>query len=428
MRTFRLLRKPPAPRSLGQSPPWGGVDEVEYRFERLDGSVWSTVQAYSANNVYTWTPAAGDVGTHSVRVSVRNSGSTADFEDQKTMPITITSGSGALAPRGDSLLTRVLERLLPQRVALSMSVTARYASQAAGDVQRHSIYTPELNLMSESETSTSSTPAVAYDYIWFAGKPVAQVDLATNTTHWTFTDHLGTPILQTDATGTIDWRAEYEPFGALYTLRTGATRHQPLRFPGQEADGLNGEREYNIFRWYRAGWGRYTQGDPIGLKAGSNLYEYGSDNAIRNFDQRGLTCSRSCPECASKTWVFYGVQLGFTVGIGSLSYGASVAIMDAHCWNSTKTCTYLVTCSNLFGIGASVGLSGTVGLAFNAPCSDDVGGLSWGFDASILAGSGGTGSFSSSPSGNFSVGLGAGIGGGASGTFQLCDAHKLSCR
>jgi hypothetical protein len=71
-----------------------------------------------------------------------------------------------------------------------MSVTARYASQAAGDVQRYSIYTPELNLMSESETSTSSTPAMAYDYIWFGGKPVAQVDLATNTTHWTFTDHL----------------------------------------------------------------------------------------------------------------------------------------------------------------------------------------------------------------------------------------------
>jgi RHS repeat-associated protein len=243
----------------------------------------------------TWTPDAGDVGTHSVRVTLRNSGSTADFENQKVMPITINSGSGATAPRGDSLLTRVLERLLPHKVALSMSVTARYASQAAGDVQRHSVYTPELNLMSESETSMSSTPAMAYDYIWFGGKPVAQVDLAANTTHWTFTDHLGTPIVQTDATGTIDWRAEYEPFGSMYTLRTDATRHQPLRFPGQEADSLNGEREYNIFRWYRTGWGRYTQADPVlrsPLQTPSTsslpVFSYGANEPLRHSDSLGL--------------------------------------------------------------------------------------------------------------------------------------------
>ena len=31
---------------------------------------------------------------------------------------------------------------------------------------------------------------------------------------------------------------------------------------------------YNIFRWYRAGWGRYSQGDPIGLSGGLNLLGY----------------------------------------------------------------------------------------------------------------------------------------------------------
>lgn len=24
------------------------------------------------------------------------------------------------------------------------------------------------------------------------------------------------------------------------------------------------EENYNVFRWYRAGWGRYTQADPLG--------------------------------------------------------------------------------------------------------------------------------------------------------------------
>jgi hypothetical protein len=94
----------------------------------------------------------------------------------------------------------------PECIPLSLSVSARYATNGVGDMNRYSLYTTELNLMSETETATASTPAVAYDYSWFGGKPVAQVDVAT--THWTFTDHLGTPILETDATGAIDWRAE----------------------------------------------------------------------------------------------------------------------------------------------------------------------------------------------------------------------------
>jgi hypothetical protein len=65
-------------------------------------------------------------------------------------------------------------------------------------------------------------------------------------------------VTQTDATATVTWRVEYEPYGEVFAYRTGATRHQPLRFPGQEYDSAAPERAYNIFRWYRAGWGRYT--------------------------------------------------------------------------------------------------------------------------------------------------------------------------
>lgn len=61
--------------------------------------------------------------------------------------------------------------------------------------------------------------------------------------------------------------AEYEPFGNIYRIRAGERLDQPLRFPGQEAamtwEGT--EENYNIFRWYRAGWGRYTQADPLSV-------------------------------------------------------------------------------------------------------------------------------------------------------------------
>ena len=59
------------------------------------------------------------------------------------------------------------------------------------------------------------------------------------------------------------WRIEAEPFGTTWRTRTGAAADQRLRFPGQEFDAQSPERGYNVFRWYRQGWGRYAQSDPI---------------------------------------------------------------------------------------------------------------------------------------------------------------------
>src|ERR1017187_6829844 len=98
-------------------------------------------------------------------------------------------------------------------------------------------------------------------------------------------DHLGTPLLQTDSSANVYWRMETEPYGKVWALRAGDV-HQPLRLPGQVAEqfdrGTNGatERSYNNFRWYRPGWGRYSQADPIGLAGGSNPYGYASDNPL----------------------------------------------------------------------------------------------------------------------------------------------------
>ncbi len=144
----------------------------------------------------------------------------------------------------------------------AVAASAGMKPQAIATVgRRYSFYSPEMNLIAETEIKTDTgTPAVLYEYIWFNGHPVAQVDPGP-TTHWTVTDHLGTPLIRTDDTGSISWRAEHEPYGTVFALRT-ADQHQPLRLPGQEAEqlnlGANGatERSYNIFRWYRTAWGR----------------------------------------------------------------------------------------------------------------------------------------------------------------------------
>ena len=89
--------------------------------------------------------------------------------------------------------------------------------------------------MAETDLSSATTPSITHEYVWFGGRPIAQLD-GPSTIHWTFADHLATPILQTTATATIDWRVEFEPYGTVYTYRAGTSNHQPLRFPGQEYD------------------------------------------------------------------------------------------------------------------------------------------------------------------------------------------------
>jgi RHS repeat-associated protein len=119
--------------------------------------------------------------------------------------------------------------------------------------------------------------------------PVASIDATTGAVRWYGTDHLGTPFLQTDAAGSVFWRAEYTPYGDVFTIRSGASLHQPLRLPGQVAqDGSN--LYNNVFRWYRSGWGRYTQADPLGLLGGdNNIYSYTRNNPANDVDSLGLS-------------------------------------------------------------------------------------------------------------------------------------------
>ncbi|HMJ87590.1 MAG TPA: RHS repeat-associated core domain-containing protein [Vicinamibacterales bacterium] len=154
---------------------------------------------------------------------------------------------------------------------------------------RYYVYSPELNLLATSVDDNPNiwgkrgisnvTPAMKSEFLWYNGRPVGQLD--GQTVRYTFTDHLGTPILQTDLSSTVIWRAEYEPYGDTYLLRAGTTAaEQPLRFPGQEYERKweGAEERYNIFRWYRAAWGRYTQEDPLGLAGSINSFAYAGQN------------------------------------------------------------------------------------------------------------------------------------------------------
>jgi len=107
--------------------------------------------------------------------------------------------------------------------------------------------------------------------VYLGDRLLARFDGNGNVDH-VFTHHIGFPEVVTDSTGAVLWQAEPSPFGEILEITGGSESHDPmLRYPGQWKVPVTGfELYYNGYRWYRAGWGRYTQADPLGL-AGNGL-------------------------------------------------------------------------------------------------------------------------------------------------------------
>ncbi|MCL4685981.1 hypothetical protein KJ059_14655 [Myxococcota bacterium] len=98
-------------------------------------------------------------------------------------------------------------------------------------------------------------------------------------------DHLDTPKLLTDSSGSAVWRAAHEAFG-LAALDPANTVTFNVRFPGQYFDAETG-LHYNYFRTYDSDTGRYISADPIGQSGGSNLYSYAGADPSNRIDPTG---------------------------------------------------------------------------------------------------------------------------------------------
>ena len=105
------------------------------------------------------------------------------------------------------------------------------------------------------------------------------------------TDHLNTPRVITDNTGTEVWRWDSAPFGETLPNEQPQNNVSKFvwnyRFPGQYYDEETG-LHYNYFRDYEPRSGRYVQSDPIGLKGGNNTYNYVENNPAAKIDLMGL--------------------------------------------------------------------------------------------------------------------------------------------
>ena len=71
---------------------------------------------------------------------------------------------------------------------------------------------------------------------------------------------------------------------------------------------LEGQEEnYNIFRWYKTGWGRYTQADPARAGDDTNLYRYAGNSPVTEFDSLGLFAEVVCKDISPSGYPIKGV-------------------------------------------------------------------------------------------------------------------------
>ena len=94
------------------------------------------------------------------------------------------------------------------------------------------------------------------------------------------TDHLGTPTLMLDASGTEMWSADISVWGKLRNQK-GEKYHCPFRYPGQYEDEETGLC-YNRYRYYDPDAGQYVSANPIGLlgKNPEPVYAYVADPLV----------------------------------------------------------------------------------------------------------------------------------------------------
>jgi RHS repeat-associated protein len=174
------------------------------------------------------------------------------------------------------------------------------------------LYDEEGKLLGQYLIRGNDTQA---EYIYVDATPVAYV--TNGIVYYVETDQLGTPrdVVKPGAPDTVVWKWDYfaSAFGENAPNQdpnnTGSSFTFNLRFPGQYYDAETG-LNYNYFRDYEPGTGRYVESDPIGMRAGPSTYAYVLGNPLRAVDLLGL-----CP-CPGGHWKEDAFDFSFGFGFG----------------------------------------------------------------------------------------------------------------
>jgi RHS repeat-associated protein len=191
---------------------------------------------------------------------------------------------------------------------------------ASSTTNVYSVYDNDGRWLGDYNNAGTPTQQV----IWFGDLPVAMWNGAASVQklHYIEADALGTPRAVVDpargAVGTVVWSWDLagEAFGNTAPNQNpdgdAASLVFNMRFPGQRFDSVSG-LNYNYFRDYEAGTGRYVESDPIGLRGGISTFQYAMSRPLTRQDKFGLLSSQSggevpCANCAANKKRFDSIR------------------------------------------------------------------------------------------------------------------------
>jgi len=145
--------------------------------------------------------------------------------------------------------------------------------------------TPDIYHGKAAELEKEQSVMALLSALSSVGVETAHAQGGGETLYFFINDHLGTPQMVVDESGTVVWSADYRPFGEVN--ETVETFVNNFRFAGQYYDSETG-LHYNYFRYYDLITGRFVTADPIGLLGGANLFVLSMNNPVNLSDIFGL--------------------------------------------------------------------------------------------------------------------------------------------
>lgn len=198
----------------------------------------------------------------------------------------------------------------------------------------------------------SNTGAVQREYIAMDGALVGAA--AGSQIYYVETDQLGSPrqVIQPGSSPANDvqvWKWDYFANGSVFgeNAPSPQTITLNLRFPGHYYDAETG-LNYNYFRDYEPGTGRYVESDPIGLEGGSSTYAYVSSDPLSSYDPTGEQAAAALSGFAGEAGAGASMCLpcagaalgGAAVGTWiSNTYGAAIVDFMVRTVKGKWTCT-----------------------------------------------------------------------------------------
>jgi len=165
------------------------------------------------------------------------------------------------------------------------------------------IYDAAGKLVEERDPASCSPQcALQTSYIYAGSRLLSTEIAATGATNYLTADMLGSPRINTNASGNVTARHDYLPFGeeifsSLTPQRTSGVGYTTdtirQQFTGYERDGESG-LDFAQARYYNSKVGRFTTTDPIFFQTMMaidpqrfNLYGYGRNNPLKWVDPEG---------------------------------------------------------------------------------------------------------------------------------------------